>query len=85
VTAALGYTVTSTNGTALIINPNTPTGPQAYNYHLPTANLIVQLSKGLAYKTGWNFYDYNEKSAAGPTLPRDFRGNAFTMSLRYTM
>jgi len=36
-------------------------------------------------QTGWNFYDYNEKSAPGPTLPRDFRGNVFTMSLRYAM
>jgi len=85
VTAAIGYTITSSTGDTLILNPNAPTGPLSFNYHLPAASLVVQLSKTLFYKTGWNFYDYNEKSAAGPTLPRDFRGNVFTMSLRYTL
>jgi hypothetical protein len=85
VTAGVGYTVTSTSGTNLIINPNAPTGPQAYLYHLPSASLAIELSKSLTYKTGWNYFDYNEKSAVGPTLPRDFRGNVFTLSLRYTM
>jgi hypothetical protein len=36
-------------------------------------------------KGGWNYYDYNEKSLPGPTLPRDFRGNVFTVSMRYLM
>jgi opacity protein-like surface antigen len=49
------------------------------------ASLAVELSKHVIYKTGWNYYDYNEKSAPGPTLPRDFRGNTLTMSLRYSM
>ena len=85
VTAAVGYALTSSTGNTLLLNPNAPTGPLNFNYHLPTATLMVELSKNLFYKTGWNFYDYNEKSLPGPTLPRDFRGNVFTMSLRYTM
>jgi hypothetical protein len=85
VTAGVGYSVTSTSGNILILNPLAPTGPQAYNYHLPTASLAIELTKHLLYKTGWNYYDYNEKSAPGPTLPRDFRGNTFTLSMRYTM
>jgi hypothetical protein len=85
VTAGAGYTVTSSNGNTLILNPIAPTGPLASNYHLPTGSLAVELTRNLIYKTGWNYYDYNEKSNAGPTLPRDFRGNVFTMSLRYTM
>jgi hypothetical protein len=84
-TAALGYTVTSSNGNTLILNPNAPTGPLAFNYHLPTASLLFQMAKNLAFKGGWNYYDYNEKSDPGPTLPRDFRGNTFTLSLRYSM
>jgi hypothetical protein len=82
---AVGYTVTSSNGSTLILNPNAPTGPLAFNYHLPTASLIYQMAKNLAFKGGWNYYDYNEKSDPGPTLPRDFRGNTFTLSLRYSM
>jgi hypothetical protein len=85
VMAGVGYTVTSSNGNTLILNPIAPTGPLASNYHLPSGSLAVELTKNLTYKTGWNYYDYNEKSNPGPTLPRDFRGNTFTMSLRYTM
>jgi hypothetical protein len=85
VSAAVGYTVTSSNGSTLILNPNAPTGPLAFNYHLPTGSLAVEMSKQLTFKTGWNYYDYNEKSNPGPTLPRDFRGNTFTLSLRYSM
>jgi len=85
VTAAVGYTITSSNGTTLILNPNAPTGPLAFNYHLPSGSLVIQMAKNLAFKGGWNYYDYNEKSATGPTLPRDFRGNSFTVSLRYAM
>jgi hypothetical protein len=81
----VGYTVTSSNGSTLILNPNAPTGPLAFNYHLPLASLAIDISKHLTYKTGWNYYYYNEKSNAGPTLPRDFRGNTFTLSLRYSM
>ncbi|HVS74914.1 MAG TPA: hypothetical protein VHE23_05765 [Candidatus Acidoferrales bacterium] len=85
VTVAAGYAVTSTTGNTLILDQLSPTGPLSYNYHLPTASLAIQLTKHLLYKTGWNYYDYNEKSAPGPTLPRDFRGNTFTLSMRYTM
>jgi hypothetical protein len=85
VNLGVGYTVTSSTGNTLILNPNAPTGPLSFNYHLPMASLAVELSKHLIYKTGWNYYDYNEKSAPGPTLPRDFRGNTFTLSLRYSM
>ena len=84
-TTALGYTVTSSNGSTLILNPSAPTGPLAFNYHLPTASLVYEIQKNLAFKGGWNYYDYNEKSNPGPTLPRDFRGNTFTLSLRYSM
>jgi hypothetical protein len=85
VTLGAGYAITSTTGSTLILNPNAPTGPLSYNYHLPTALLSVEVFKNLIYKAGWNYYDYNEKSAPGPTLPRDFRGNTFTLSLRYVM
>jgi len=85
VTGGVGYTVTSTSGNTLILNPIAPTGPLAYNYHLPTASLAVDFGHHTTFKTGWNYYDYNEKSDPGPTLPRDFRGNAFTISLRYSL
>jgi hypothetical protein len=85
VTAGAGYAVTSTSGNTLILNPIAPTGPLSLNYHLPTASIAFAISEKLTYKTGWNYYDYNEKSDPGPTLPRDFRGNTVAMSVRYTM
>ena len=85
VSTSIGYTITSSVGSTIILNPNAPTGPLSYNYHLPQANIAIELTKHLTYKTGWNLYDYHEKSDPGPTAPRDFRGNVFTLSMRYTM
>jgi hypothetical protein len=85
VTTGIGYTINSSVGSALILNPNAPTGSLSYNYHLPQATLTIDLSKHLAYKTAWNYYDYHEKSNAGPTAPRNFMGNVFTLSMRYSM
>jgi len=85
ITAGAGYAVTTTNGNTLILNPIAPTGPLAYNYHLPTASIAFVVSEKVTFKSGWNYYDYNEKSNPGPTFPRDFRGNMFSLSLRYTM
>ena len=85
VTANVGYTITSSTGSTLILNPNAPTGPLSYNYTLPSAGIAVEVRKNYVLKGNWNFYDYNEKSEPGPTLPRDFRGNVFTFSIRYLM
>jgi hypothetical protein len=84
-TAAAGYTITSTAGSTLILNPNQPTGPLSLNYHLPSASLAWEFTKHFTYKTNWNYYDYHEKSDPGPTLPRNTHGNVFTLSLRYSM
>jgi hypothetical protein len=85
VTANLGYTLTHSTGSTLILNPNAPTGPLNFNYHLPLAALAVQLQKHWVFKTNWNYYNYTESSNPGPTLPRDFNGNVYTLSMRYIM
>ncbi len=82
-TAWIGYSVTSAVGYTFTINPLSPTGPLTYRYYLPLAALNFNLTKAFAFKSSWNFYDYHEYSDAGPTLPRGFRGNVFTFSLRY--
>ena len=38
----------------------------------------------MQFKAGWNYYGYDEQSAVGPTLPRDFNSNVFTASVRYS-
>ncbi|PYY12925.1 MAG: hypothetical protein DMG60_22970, partial [Acidobacteria bacterium] len=51
VTTGIAYTITSSVGSTLILNPNAPTGPLSYNYHLPQATLAIDLNKHLTYKT----------------------------------
>ncbi|HEX9761066.1 MAG TPA: hypothetical protein VGA40_09110, partial [Candidatus Acidoferrales bacterium] len=83
-TAHLGYTVTSTSGDTLILTPNTPVGSLAYNYHQPRAGLEFEFGQGFTGRAFWNHYGYNEKALPDPTTAnRDFRGNMFTLSVRY--
>lgn len=80
-----GYTLTSTTGSSLLLNPYAPLGPASVNYHLPSATLAVDVFKHLTFKAGWNLYDYIEKSPPMEVLPRNFRANLLTLSLRYDM
>jgi hypothetical protein len=82
-TTNLGYAITSTKGETLILTPNAPAGPLAFNYHKPYGGFAVDLSRGFTWKAFWNYYGYNEKSVADATGARDFRGNMVTMSVRY--
>lgn len=67
----------------VILDVSEPTGPLTFQYHLPMAGMAYEVSKGFTFKTNWNYYDYKEYSDGGPTLPRNFRGNVVTLSIRY--
>jgi opacity protein-like surface antigen len=92
-TTTLGYSIDSTTGNAPIIdpatglavtlNPNAPAGPLQYNYHRPSAGLAFSLTKGLTWKTGWSYYNYNEKALPDPTGSHDFHANLVDLALRY--
>jgi len=84
VTANLGYTITSADGDTLLLNPLAPIAALRYSLHQPAAALAIDLHKGFTWKASWNYHDYNEKSASGPTLPRDFHANLATVALRYS-
>jgi hypothetical protein len=90
----LGYAISSTTGETLILGPiNAPTGPLAFNWHKPYANIEIGLNDYVFVKSGWNFYGYNEKTPAdvftspvdslGRLVGRDFRGNLFTTSVKF--
>ena len=85
VSLTAGYSVTSATGSNLILNPLAPLGPVAINYHLPSASMAIDLAKHLTFKAGWNLYDYLEKSAPLSIVPRNFRANVVSISLRYAM
>ncbi|MGO9405592.1 MAG: hypothetical protein ACLPVW_19215 [Terriglobales bacterium] len=89
VTANLGYSITSVDGSTPQFNILQPLGSLQYKYSQPVANLNVDLGHKFAYNLGWNYSQYNEGSAAegsfvGPTAPRYFHANSVTDSLRYT-
>lgn len=89
ITAALGYSGTIARGNTLFLNALQPTGPLDFNYVKPSASLMIDLYKGVSYKTAWNYYGYNDHGVANPVglaaLPlQDFNGNNITFSLRYS-
>lgn len=84
VSAKLGYNITDVGGSTLTLNQRQPLGPLASRFQSPMASLAVELTKGLTWNTGWNYYQYNENAFVGPTLPRYFHANLTTLSLKYS-
>jgi hypothetical protein len=82
-TANLGLSITSVDGSFPQFDILQPLGTSQYKYQQPVASLGVDLGHKLAWNTGWNYYQYNEGSFVGPTAPRYFHANSLTESLRY--
>jgi hypothetical protein len=83
-TLNLGANITSVDGSTPQFNILQPLGSLQYLYYQPVANFSVDLTHGLAWNSGWNYYQYNEGSFVGPTAPRYFHANTVTESLRYS-
>jgi hypothetical protein len=83
VTANFGYTVSSVQGQSELLNPRQVQGSLQSLYETPFARIAVTLRPRLVWNAEWLFKEYNESSPVGPTAPRDFRGNIYTLSLRY--
>lgn len=83
VTARLGYSMSSVDGSTPQFNPLQPLGSLNYKYQQPIAAVGVELTHGLTWNTGWNYYQYAEGSFVGPTAPRYFHTNNATLSLRW--
>ena len=83
VTANVGYSITSVDGSVPQFNILQPLGSLQYKYQQPIANLSVDIGHKLAFNMGWNYYQYGEGSFVGPTAPRYFHANLLTESLRY--
>jgi hypothetical protein len=84
VTANFGYTISSVNGQSTLLNPRQVQGSLQSLYETPFARIGVALVPRVVWNAEWCFKEYNESSLVGPTSPRDFRGNIYTLSLRYT-
>ena len=83
ITTQLGYGIISAGGSTPIFNSLQPFGSLQYSYHQPLANVAVDIGHNLTAKMGWNYYEYGEKSLAGPTDPRYFHANNAMFGLRW--
>ncbi len=83
VTANLGYTASEVNGNAESLNPRQVPGSLQSIYETPFANVSVVLTPKWTMRGGWAYNEYGEGSPIGPTSPRSFRGNLFTVGARY--
>lgn len=83
VTANLGFSITSVDGSIPQFNILQPLGSSQYMYYQPVARVSVDLGHRLTWNNGWNYYQYNEGSFVGPTAPRYFHANSLTESVGY--
>lgn len=83
VTTHIGYSLNSVSGSTPQFNILQPLGSLDYKYHLPLADIAVDLGHQLTWKAAWNYYEYNEGSFIGPTSDRYFHANNATFSLRW--
>ena len=88
VTAMLGYGGSIVRGNTTFLNP--ADADRHAGFQLPQAvrEPGVRIYKGVAYKTAWNYYGYNDHGVANPVglapLPsQDFNGSNVTFSFRY--
>ncbi len=81
--AAAGYRMSSVDGQAPPINIRQVPGSLQSQYQIPYAHLAFDLNPNWSWKADYNYYSYGEGSPIGPTLPRSFRGNVYTLGVRY--
>jgi hypothetical protein len=79
----LGYRISDVNGTTEFLNVRQVSGSLRSKYQSPYANVAWTVHPGWALKGYWNHYVYDEDGPIGPTLPRNFRGDVYTVAMHY--
>jgi hypothetical protein len=79
----LGYTISAVNGTTEFLNLLQVAGSLRSKYQTPYVNLAWVLTPGWVFKGDWDYYGYGEDSPVGPTSPRNFHGNVYTVAAHY--
>jgi hypothetical protein len=78
-----GYSVSASNGTSEVLNDRQVQGSLQSEYQMPFSDVAYEIHPGWFWKAAWNYYGYGEGSQVGPTLPRGFHGDMFTLSVRH--
>jgi hypothetical protein len=79
----LGFRATGINGNTDFINARQVNGSLQSFYETPYFNVAYDLDKKWQWKGEYNYYGYGEGTPIGPTNPRNFRGNLYTLSVKY--
>jgi hypothetical protein len=78
-----GYRMSAVDGNSDMMNIRQVNGSLQSQYQSPYARLAVDIAKNWAWKADYNYYGYGEGSPIGPTAPRSFRGNVYTLAVNY--
>jgi hypothetical protein len=81
--STVGYRINAIDGATEQLNPAEVPGTLQSKYQSPYANVSWKVATGWAFKGEWNYYGYGENTAVGPTAPRNFHGNIYTLSVHY--
>lgn len=81
--SGVGYRANGIDGHYEMLNPRNVPGSMQSFFQTPYANLAYTVAPGWSFRGDWNYYSYGEGSPIGPTLPRSFRGNLYTLGMHY--
>lgn len=79
----VGYRMSAADGKTEFLNPRNAPGALQSEYQTPYASVGYTVAAGWGFSGNWNYYGYGEGSPIGPTLPRSFRGNVYTLGMHY--
>lgn len=79
----MGLHRNAVSGSTATFNPRQVPRSLQLGYQTPFASVKWTTAKGLWLSGEWNFYDFGEQAAVGPTLPRNFHTNFYALGVHY--
>jgi hypothetical protein len=87
----LGANISTASGSEVNLNPQSaiataPTGALNSSWYEPYGSIAYHFAKNWTGKALWNYYGYHEDANGSYQdlfVPRNFRGNTFTLSVRF--
>jgi hypothetical protein len=81
--SSFGYRVSAVGGKTEQLNPLEVPGSLQSRYQSPYVSLAWTLTPAWTFKSDYNYYGYGEQSPIGPTAPRNFHANIYTIGVHY--